>query len=73
MKTESVGSLGSERKLITSCALFKRAFTSSPLALSPVISMSLQPALPAAAQASVRPEYVFSESARKVRNIWSDV
>ena len=32
--------------------------------------MSLQPALPAAAQASVRPEYVFSESVRETRGHW---
>jgi len=32
--------------------------------------MSLQPALPAAAQASVRLEYVFSESVRERRGHW---
>ena len=32
--------------------------------------MSLQPALPALAQPSVRPEYVFSEPAKAAYNSW---
>ena len=64
MGTESIVSASLEPEDITSMAKFKRVFTSSPLAPSPVYSISLQPALPAAAQASVKPEYVFSVSSR---------